>query len=116
MDLLKLALIFGAAIASGGLLLALLIGGRVRYPGLLATGHGLGGLALLALLFYANLHGGDATPARAWWALGVLTAGFTGGMLLFRVLFRDRATLPLALMHGSLGSLGLWLLYGAVFG
>jgi hypothetical protein len=31
------------------------------------------------------------------------------------VLFKEKATLPLAAMHGSLGAVGLYLLYGSAF-
>lgn len=115
MNLLQIAFYAFAAIAAGGAGLTLLVALKVRFPSLLGMGHGLGALACLALLFYADLQGGDATPPLAWWALGVFTAGMTGGLLLFRVLFKDRATLPLALMHGSAGALGLFLLYQAAF-
>lgn len=115
MTLTQLAFFAFAAIAAGGLGLTLLILLRVRFPSWLGMGHGLGGLASLALLLVANLRGGDATPMQAWWALLVFLAGLIGGLILFRVLFKDRATLPLALMHGSVGGVGLYLLYGAAF-
>lgn len=114
MTLTQIAFWAFAAIASGGLLMVLLIAAKVRFPGILPIGHGLGGLVALGLLFAANLRGEAATPDRAWWALAVFASGFVGGVILFRVLFKDKATLPLALMHGSLGGLGLWLLYGAL--
>ncbi len=104
-----------AAIAAGGVFIAALVGAKVRFPEILGMGHGLGALAALGFLFYVNLTSGDATPPRAWWAFGVFAAGFVGGVLLFRVLFKNRATLPLALVHGSAGALGLYLLYGAAF-
>lgn len=104
-----------AAVASGGVLMCVLIATNTRIPTLISTGHGLAALGVLALLFGLNLRGGDATPALAWWALGVMAGGFVGGLLLFRVLFRSRAPLPLALLHGSVGSVGLYLLYQAAF-
>lgn len=115
MNLMQIAFIVFAAIAAGGLLMAAMIAVKARIPAFMSAGHGLGALGALALLFVANLQGGEATPALAWWALIVFLAGFTGGMLLFRVLFKNKAPLPLALVHGSIGTLGLYLLYGAAF-
>jgi hypothetical protein len=112
MTLTQIAFWAFAAIASGGLLMTVLILLDVRWPSILPIGHGLGGLTALGILFTANLKGGSATPDRAWWALAVFTTGLVGGVVLFRILFKDKATLPLALMHGSLGAIGLWLLYG----
>jgi hypothetical protein len=106
-------LIAFALVASGGLLMSLLLALGRRIPALLGTAHGLAGLAALALLFAVNLRGGAATPPLAWWALGVFLGGFVGGLLLFRVIFRERASLGLAALHGSAGALGLYLLYGA---
>jgi len=114
MQMLEIAFWWMAAIAAGGLGLTLLVALKLRFPSWIGAAHGLGGLAGLALLFTANLRAADTLPDLAWWSLGVFTAGFFGGLLLFRVLFKDRATLPLALMHGSVGSLGLYLLYGAL--
>ncbi|MES2682033.1 MAG: hypothetical protein V4650_00800 [Pseudomonadota bacterium] len=115
MTLLQIAFLLFAAVAAGGLLMALMLAMKARIPALIATGHGLAGLASVALLFVANLRGGETTPALAWWALGVFTGGLIGGLLLFRVLFKDRATLGLAAVHGSVGGLGLYLLYQAAF-
>lgn len=111
MTLTQISLAAFLAVASGGLLLAGLIAARKKIPAILSTGHGLGGLAALVLLFAAALQGEDATPALTWWALAVLLSGFTGGMLLFRVIFRHRATLPLVVLHGTLGAVGIYLLY-----
>lgn len=113
MTLTQIAFLLFAAVAAGGLLMTLLIALKARIPAFIAVGHGLAGLASLAVLFVANLKGGEATPALAWWALGVFTGGMLGGLLLFRVLFKDRATLALAAVHGSVGGLGLYLLYQA---
>ncbi|WP_428313326.1 hypothetical protein [Hydrocarboniphaga sp.] len=115
MKLMQVAFLLFAAVAAGGVLLSLLVGLRLRFPAWLGSAHGLAGLGALAFLFATNLLGGAETTPRAWWALGVFTSGFFGGLLLFRVIFKQRATLPLALMHGSLGALGLYLLYGAAF-
>ncbi|GAC1623417.1 MAG: hypothetical protein NVS9B10_08390 [Nevskia sp.] len=115
MTLHQWALVAFAGVASGGLLMAALIAARKRIPGLIPTAHGLGGLAALALLFAANLRRGDALPAVAWWSLGVLASGFVGGLLLFRVIFKDRATLPLVAVHASVAAAGIFLLYRAAF-
>lgn len=103
-----------AAVAAGGILMTFMIGLHARIPRVFSDGHGLAGLFALSLLFAANLRGGESTTTTAWWALGILLAGFTGGMLLFRVVFRHRATLPLVAMHGSLAAAGLYLLYQAI--
>jgi hypothetical protein len=115
MSLFQMAFWALAAIAAGGVLMTALIAAKVRFPSFLGLGHGLGAIAATGLLFVANLRGEAETPALAWWALAVFTTGIVGGLVLFRVLFRDNATLPLALMHGSLGALGLYLLYQASF-
>jgi len=107
--------VFFAAVASGGVLMSILIAAKARIPKLISYGHGLAGLAALVFLFSVNLRGQDSTPVLAWWALGIFLAGFTGGLLLFRVIFKDRATLPLAAVHGSAGALGLYLLFRAAF-
>lgn len=115
LNLTQIAFLLFAAIAAGGLLMTFMIAAKLRIPSFIGVAHGLGALAALGLLFAANLRGGDSTAPMAWWALIVFLAGFTGGMLLFRVLFKDKAPLPLALMHGSIGAVGLYLLYGAAF-
>lgn len=111
---LPLAFLVMAAVASGGLLLTGLIAARQPIPGWLGSAHGLAALAGLCLLFATNLTQAE-TPPLAWVALGVFLAGLVGGLLLFRVLFRQRATLWLAMMHGSLGGVGLYLLYLVAF-
>jgi hypothetical protein len=113
MTALQWCLLAFALVASGGLLMVLLLALGRGIPRLLGTAHGLAGLGALVLLFAVNLRGGAATPPLAWWALAVFLGGFVGGLLLFRVIFRDRATLPLAALHGSAGALGLFLLYRA---
>lgn len=114
MNLIQISFLFFGAIAAGGILMTVMILGKVKIPSFLGPAHGLGGLAAIALLFYVNLQG-DATPDRAWWALGVFTAGFVGGVLFFRVLFKNAAPLFLVLGHGSVAVLGLWLLYPVAF-
>ena len=115
MTLTQIAFLLFAAIAAGGLTLTAIIAAGKRVPGFMAAGHGLGGLAALGTLFAANLLGGDATPERAWWALVVFLGGLVGGLLLFRVLFRNKTPLALVAVHGSVGALGLYLLYGVAF-
>ncbi|MGQ0699625.1 MAG: hypothetical protein ACT4PZ_15455 [Panacagrimonas sp.] len=115
MSLIQIAFLFFAAIAAFGLLMAGMIAGKVKLPAFFGPAHGLGGLAALAFLFYVNLQS-DATPERAWWALGVFAAGFVGGLLLFRVrLFKGMPLLLQAVGHGSAAALGLWLLYPVAF-
>ncbi|MES2262635.1 MAG: hypothetical protein V4724_29265 [Pseudomonadota bacterium] len=104
---------FGA-VAGGGLLLSLRKLASRPAPRWLRSAHGLAGLAALCALFALNLVGQAATPERAWWAFGVLLAGFVGGLLLLRVLFRSAAPLAVVLLHGALGGAGIALLYSAV--
>jgi hypothetical protein len=99
-----------AAVAAGGGLMAVQIALKRPIPSWMGSGHGLAALAGLVLLFVANLRGEDQTPPTAWWALGLFTAGMVGGLILFRVLFPQRAPLGLAVLHGSLGAVGLILL------
>ena len=115
MTLPQIAFALFAAVAMGGLVMTLMILVRVRLPAFLGPAHGLGGLAALLFLFGVNLHSGDATPTTAWWALGVFFLGFVGGLLLFRVLFKEKAPLSLAALHGSIGAVGLYLLYSSAF-
>lgn len=114
MQLIQIAFLFFAAIAAGGALMVGLIAAKKPIPGILPIGHGLGGLAALAVLLYALLQM-DPAPVRAWWAFGVFATGFAGGVFLFRFVFRNAAPLVMALGHGSLGVIGLYLLYGAAF-
>ncbi|WP_043769858.1 hypothetical protein [Algiphilus aromaticivorans] len=115
MDWLQICFWVFAAIATGGAGLTALMATGVTIPGWLGTAHGMAALAGLALLFGVNLGLGDALPALAWWALVVFIGGFVGGMLFFRVLMPGRAPVWLALGHGSVGVLGLCLLYLATF-
>lgn len=115
LNLTQIAFVLFAAIAAGGLTMAAIIAAKKNVPGFMGVGHGLGGLAALGVLFAANLKGGDATPDAAWWALVVFLAGLIGGLLLFRVLFKGRTPLALVAVHGSVGTVGLYLLYGAAF-
>lgn len=114
MNLTQIAFLLFAAIAAGGLMMAAMILGKMRIPAFLGPAHGLGGLAAVAVLAAANLLG-DSTPERAWWALGVFTAGLVGGLIFFRVLFKHSAPLFLVAGHGSVAALGLFLLYPLAF-
>lgn len=115
MNLFQLSFVLFALVASGGVLLTGLVASGVRFPSFIGTAHGVFALVSLCVLFAADLRGEQSTPVLAWWALVVFVSGFVGGMVLFRIIFRNRATLPLALMHGSLGAVGLFLLYRAAF-
>jgi len=105
-----------AAAACGGFLFILLIGMKKRYPRVFASGHGLLGLSALALLTYALTKSATPVPKDAWWAVGVLGAAWCGGFVMFRVLRPRTRSLWLALMHGSLGFLGVLLLARIVLG
>lgn len=106
--------LFCLSALGGGSMFGLLVA-RKNWPSWLGTAHGVFALVCLIVLFIANLAGGDQTPALAWWALVVFLAGFSGGMLLFRYVFKDRATVPLVLVHGGLNLIGLILLGNAAF-
>jgi hypothetical protein len=114
MNLTQIAFIFLTAIALGGIGMATMILFKVKFPAFFGPAHGLGGLAAVATLFAANLTAA-ATPERAWWALIVFSAGLVGGLLIFRVLFKNSAPLFLIAGHGSIAWLGLWLLYPVAF-
>ena len=115
MTALQIAFLLMVAVAAGGLLMLGLIITHRPIPAFLGPVHGLAALAASVVLFGVNLSLGDATPPLAWWALGVFVTGLVGGLLFFRVLFKDKAPLLLAFGHGSLGGLGLYLLYGAAY-
>ncbi|HDX2367838.1 TPA: hypothetical protein RVE07_000246 [Escherichia coli] len=115
MSLMQWAFVLFAAGACGGVSLALLVALKIRFPAWFGTAHGLLGLLALIVLFIANLHAEDATPASAWWALGLLAAALSGGLIFFRTLFPGRAPLTLAALHGGLALAGVYLLYRAAF-
>ncbi|MGQ0502325.1 MAG: hypothetical protein ACT4P0_06920 [Panacagrimonas sp.] len=114
MSMIQIAFLVLAAIASGGLLMTGLIAANKPIPGFLGPAHGLGALVGIGLLLAANLQ--DAmTPERAWWAFAVFSAGAAGGLIFFQLIFKNRAPLWAALAHGSVGAVGLYLLYGVAF-
>ena len=103
-----------AAVAAGGVLMAVMIAAKRSIPSVMGPGHGLGGLFGVGLLLAAILRSPSA-DSRAWLAWGVLAAGLAGGALFFAILFRKRAPLLLVAGHGSLGAIGLYLLYRVAF-
>jgi hypothetical protein len=115
MNLTQWAFLALAAGASGGLLFAVLLVTRTRYPRWFGAAHGTLGLLGLALMGAALYGHGAALPARAWWGYAVVAAALLGGTTFFRFLFPDRRPLPLALTHGALAIGGLVLLYPAAF-
>lgn len=112
-----LQMVFGmfAAGALGGVSLALMGGLGVRYPRWFGAAHGVLGLLACALLAWVLWRAEGAVPVRAAWALAVLVAALGGGFVLFRLLAVRRARRLLALGHGALAGVGLYLLYGAAF-
>lgn len=115
MSLIQWAFVLFVAGACGGVSLAVLVALRIRFPRWFGPAHGLLGLLALVLLFAANLLGEQQTPALAWWALGLLAAALSGGLVFFRVLHPGRVPLPLALLHGGLALVGVYVLYRAAF-
>jgi hypothetical protein len=116
MSLVQIAFLMLAAGACGGVLFVVLLARGVRYPAWFGAGHGLLGLAAIGLLGFALQQAASGMPApRAWWALGVLAAALLGGVTFFRLLFPTRRPIWLALMHGGLALLGLFLLYPVAF-
>jgi hypothetical protein len=109
MNLSLLAFYVFLSVAAGGLLVAGLIVFRIKPPALLGTAHGLGAFTGLGLLLAANLQGHDTAPL-AWWAFGILAAGFTGGLTLFKLIFKKSAPLPFIAAHAALGITGIYLL------
>ena len=108
MSLYALAFVIFAAIAAGGVLMAGLIGSGRPVPKQIPVAHGLGALAGLTVLLYANLTG---SPSElAWWAFGIFAAGSLGGLLLFKFVFKQGAPMLIIAGHASLGLVGLYLL------
>jgi hypothetical protein len=115
MTLTQVSFAMFAATACGGLLLTLRIGLKKRYPLALAAGHGLLGLSAMVVLGYALSTSPTLVPAAGWWAACVLGSTWCGGILLFRVLRPLGRRLLLALIHGGLALVGLFLLYRFIY-
>jgi hypothetical protein len=115
MNVQGLVLLGFVSVAIGGMAVAGRLVARGSAPLWLRNVHGLAGLASLVALFAMNLLGEGATPTRAWWAFGLLLAGFTGGMVLLRVLFQPKPPSLLVLLHAAIGIAGIVLLYTAFF-
>jgi hypothetical protein len=116
MSLTQIAFLMLAAGACGGALFIVLLTMRIRYPTWFGAGHGLLGLAAIGLLGFALWQSSTMkTLPQAWWAFGVLAAALLGGVTLFRLLFPERRPIWLALMHGAVALLGLFLLYPIAF-
>jgi hypothetical protein len=111
----ELVLLGFGTVALGGMAVAVRLFAKGSAPLWLRNVHGLAGLAALVALFAMNLLGEAATPTRAWWAFGLLLAGFTGGMVLLRVLFQPKPPSWLVLFHAAIGITGIVLLYTAFF-
>jgi hypothetical protein len=114
-NLLRLSWFLFAAGACGGALFVLMSVRRIAYPRWFAAGHGLVGLTACVLLTIGVLDATSAAPMRAAWALALLVVAMLGGAFLFGWLQVRRARVPLALGHGALALVGLYLLYGAAF-
>jgi hypothetical protein len=115
MTLLQIACLMFAAGAAGGVLFTVLTALRLPYPRWFGAGHGLLGLAAVGVLAYAVFRGAEPVPQHATWALAVLTAAMLGGVTLFRVIKPRHGRVWLAMGHGSLALVGLYLLYSAAF-
>jgi hypothetical protein len=114
MNLLHTAFYFFALVAAGGLTIAVLIGARVQFPGLLPIGHGAAGFAALIFLLVTLMRTLE-TSGSAWWALAVFTAGFLGGVLMVWLKFPKNPPLLLIAGHGIVAGIGLYLLWAASF-
>lgn len=115
MTLLQIAFYMFAAGACGGVSFTILTALKRPYPRWFAAGHGLLGLSALLLLAYAVFLAAQPVPPQATGALAVLAAALLGGELLFRLMSPRRGRVWLAIGHGSLALVGLYLLYRAAF-
>lgn len=115
MNLLRLSWFLFAAGACGGATFVVMSVMRTSYPRWFAAGHGLLGLTASAFLAVAVLKEGGSASPQATWALGLLVAGLLGGAVLFGWLKVRRGRVWLALGHGALGLIGLYLLFGPAF-
>jgi hypothetical protein len=110
MTLASLSFYLLAAGAFGGVALLLMVLLHIVFPRWFGAGHGLLNLAGVALLFAANLLDGDGVEAFRWWALGILVAALSGGLIFFRALFPARIPAAVAALHGGIALLGLYIL------
>ena len=115
MPVYRIAFLVLATAAGGGLLFAALITLKLHYPRWFGAGHGVLALSGLGVLAYAASQSPDAVATRVWWALALFASAALGGVTLFRGLFPSRRPLPLALLHGGLAAVGLFLLYPYAF-
>lgn len=117
MNLAQWAYLLLAAGAFGGILFAMLVTAKVRYPRWFGAGHGLLGLTGAALMGVAlSRRGGAEAHPSQWWAYAAVVAALLGGATLFRVLSPQQRPLLLVAAHGALALVGLWLLFPVVFG
>jgi hypothetical protein len=99
-------------VAAGGVLMLWILLAGARIPSLLGALHGLGGLIGLAVLYVAFSKTGFV--AKSLWPLGLLTAALIGGVVLFKLVFRQSRPLLFVLGHGGLAAAGLYLLYALI--
>lgn len=110
MTLLQCAFILLIAGAAGGAALTLLAIFRLGFPRWFGMAHGLLNFSGIVVLFTSNLTEGDVVASARWWAFAILTAALCGGVLFFRVFFRDRIPVAAAVLHGALALGGLYIL------
>ncbi len=115
MSLAPLAFYIFMTIALGGIVMTGFILAEKKIPAFLGPLHGLGGLVGLGTLLLANLRGPSEAPERAWWALAIFATGFIGGVVFFRVLYRESAPVVLVAGHAMLALIGLATLYPFAF-
>jgi hypothetical protein len=117
MNLAQWAFVLLTAGAFGGILFAMLVTVKVRYPRWFGAGHGLLGLTGVAMMGIALLRrGGADTHPSQWWAYAAVVAALLGGATLFRFLSPLQRPLLLVAAHGALALVGLWFLFPTVFG
>jgi hypothetical protein len=107
------AFVILSLVAAGGLLMLGILLARLPIPSLLGALHGLGGLIGVAALYVAFSRTGFVD--KALWPLGFLTAALVGGVVLFKLLFKQARPLVFVLGHGGLAATGLYLLYTLIW-
>lgn len=112
-----LVFVYFSSVASAGLGLGCMRAAKLRLPSWLGTVHGLAGLLGVGGFFVINLLQSDAGSFdnRAWWALVAFSTGLFGGLIFFRVLFRQQFSSLAVAAHGAMAALGLYLLYPVSF-